>query len=256
MDDLLSATYQVQLSECNPTQLTEQTDIAKSVTFQTMTTYYSDSTASDSTYALGQLSKSDSTHVSVGTQYSLITTPYDRVTSLSGGTSSRGLIQHEGNGHSHDASTSGGVSRSEPVHKTLIHFHDKIVTAFSTDILSISEELVANEFVPVELSEKMINPSSTSKEKAIILLNAVINKIKIAPKQFPKLMKVFSGHTCTKEVVEQMSSHASQENDDAQDKMKVVFPGQNYAISEGHMNTGLMDLSSEPMDQKMRAETY
>ena len=53
---------------------------------------------------------------------------------------------------------------SEPTFKAIIHCHDKLVTALSTDILSISGILLANEFIPSEVSSRMLLPNLISQE--------------------------------------------------------------------------------------------
>ena len=71
---------------------------------------------------------------------------------------------------------------SEPPYKAIIHCHDKLVMALSNDLLSISGILLANEFISSQVSSKMLLPTLISQEKATILVNAVVNKIKVAPK--------------------------------------------------------------------------
>ena len=84
-----------------------------------------------------------------------------------------------------NASSSTSVDASlEPAYKAIIHCSDKLVTALSTDILSISGVLVAKEFIPAESSSKMLLPNLTPQEKATILVIAITEKIKLVPNRF------------------------------------------------------------------------
>ena len=63
-----------------------------------------------------------------------------------------------------DITAKGGASivvSSEPAYKAMIHCHDKLVTALSTDIITISGVLLAKEFIPSEISNKMLLPNFT-----------------------------------------------------------------------------------------------
>ena len=254
LDSLLKTT-QAKPSECKPVSQTKETGHTKASELTS-----TDSTVPDSTHSHGQLSKGDNSHTSDGTHLSrsinksTSTAPCDSGTSIAGDTSRREFNQREDHGYSYDMSTNDSASfdsSSEPVYKTLIRCHDKLVMALSTDILTISEVLVANEFVPAELSGKMVIPSSTPQEKAIILVNAVIDKIKIAPKRFQELMKIFSEHTCTKDIAEQVSSHISCKQDaeddsaDCDTKVYVISRNQQYAVIEGHMYTAWVTLAPD-----------
>ena len=109
-----------------------------------------------------------------------------------------------------DAGISASVDlslSSESEYNAMIHCHDKLVTALSTDILSMSGILVANEFVPTEISSRMLLPTLTPQEKATSLVIAITEKIKLAPDRFQELINIFSEQSCTKDVVTQLSSH-------------------------------------------------
>ena len=81
----------------------------------------------------------------------------------------------------HGPPMAAGDSSSEPAYKAMIHSHDKLVIALSTDILTISGVLLAKEFIPAEISSKMLLPNFTAQEKATIVVNAVTDKIKNCP---------------------------------------------------------------------------
>ena len=58
---------------------------------------------------------------------------------------------------------------------------------------------------------KMLIVSYTPKEKAAILIEAVKNKIELAPSEFDNLLDILSKVTCGKEVVETLrSTHQSE----------------------------------------------
>ena len=174
------------------------------------------SIALDSIHASGQISIGNSTGCtlhSLSMNKSSPIVPCDDVTleSIPDDSSDRVLSQHEDD----YSSTNDSPFNSERI---LTRCHDKLVLAFSTDVINISEVLVARELIPVEMSEKMINPTIISKEKAILLVNALIDKIKVAPLRFQEMIDIFSQHNCTKEIVEQVSSHVSGETDTIQNK--------------------------------------
>ena len=232
----------------------------------------SSDTSSDSTHSLGQQSKDDSiqemdsTHHSRLIDKSTSTVPCDSGTSIIY-SMHKDLHQSEGHTDSHDASTGESeTSRThhpmsmtstpvdvslEPAYKAIIHCHDKLVTALSTDILSISGVLVAKEFVPAELSCKMLLPNLTPQEKATSLVIAIKEKIKLAPSRFQELIKIFSEQICTKDIVKSLSFHDSCEqdvDDNPQDcNMEVVSHSQQYAVCEGRMYTAWVDL--KPADK-------
>ena len=98
----------------------------------------------------------------------------------------------------HDPTSATSVDESpEPTYKAMIHCHDKLVTA---DYLTISGVLLSREFIPEEIHNKMLGTNFTSQEKATIVVNTVTDKIKIAPKQFDELIKIFSEQMCTKDI--------------------------------------------------------
>ena len=139
----------------------------------------------------------------------------------------------------------------EPAYKAIIRCHDKLVTALSTDILSISGILVAKEFVPAELSSKILLPNLTAQEKATILVIAITEKIKLVPNRFQELIQIISEQSCTKDIVKSLSFHDSCEldvDDDTQDCNTEVFShSQQYAVCEGRMYTAWVDL--KPADK-------
>ena len=217
----------------------------------------SSDTSSDSTHSLGQQSKDDSIQEMDSTHHSRL---IDKSTSTV-------PCESEGYTDSHDASTGESETSQmhhpmsmtstpvdvslEPAYKAIIHCYDKLVTALSTDILTISGVLVAKEFVPAELSCNMLLPNLTPQEKATSLVIAIKEKIKLAPSRFQELIKIFSEQTCTKDIVKSLSFHDSCEqdvDDNPQDcNTEVVSHSQQYAVCEGRMYTAWVDL--KPADK-------
>ena len=176
-----------------------------------------------------------------------------------GGTISRELNQSKIHMQSSDTSTKDQVqdpitsasvdSSSERAYKTIVRSHDKLVTALSNDIITMSGILLAKEFISAEISSKMLLPNYIPQEKATILVNAVIDKIKIAPNRFDELIKIFSEQTCTKDVISSLASqvrhvHEQGDEDDTQDcGTEVISNGQQYTVCEGHMYTAWVSLN-------------
>ena len=136
----------------------------------------------------------------------------------------------------------------EPAYKAIIRSHDKLVTALSTDILTISNIMFAKEFIPDETFKKMLLPTFSQQEKATILVIAITEKIKLVPNRFQELIKIFSEQTCTKDVVNSLSSHVSSQQiteDKGQDKAEMIATSEQYAVCEGHMYTAWGTLSTD-----------
>ena len=138
---------------------------------------------------------------------------------------------------------------SVDAYKAIIRCHDDLVTAISTDILTISGILVAKEFIPAESSSKMLLPNLTPQEKATSLVIAITKKIKLVPNRFQELIKIFSEQTCTKDIVNSLQSHLSCKQDTEEDindsdtKVQVISSSQQYAVYESHMSTACVNLN-------------
>jgi hypothetical protein len=135
-------------------------------------------------------------------------------------------------------------------HEAMIHCHDKLVTALSTDILTISGILLAKEFISEEIQRKMLIHALTPEERAADLVGAIRAKIKLVPSRFQELMKIFSEHTCTKDVVPLLASHNHREQiikDRRQDTDigVIVSSDQQFAVCEGHMYTSWASLDED-----------
>ena len=89
---------------------------------------------------------------------------------------------------------------------TILTYQDKLINALSADTLNVTDVLREHDFISDEVSGKILRPSSTAQEKATILVNAVKEKIKTAPKRFPELLRVLSEQMSTKDVAEMLQS--------------------------------------------------
>ena len=240
MDDLLKTTSQANQIEETGTKPSKSLNVS------------SDTTTPDSTHSPKQ-SQGDSPHISDNTHHSRLmdkstsTAPHDSETSSQELNQSKvqniTLPSHASTRDSQmlEPMTSIAVdTSSESAYKTMIHCHDKLVTALSSDILSISGILVANEFIPPGVSSKMLLPTLTPQEKATSLVIAITEKIKLAPDRFQELIKILSEQICSKDIVPSLSSHVSYEEiieDTNKDIGVIVSTDQKYAICEGHMYT-------------------
>ena len=111
--------------------------------------------------------------------------------------------------HGDDGSTQSQPKATVPENKesqTILTYQDQLVNAISPHNFSIAGVLRECEFISDEDFGKMLHPSSTPQEKAIIQVNAVREKIKGTPKRFPELIRVFSEQVSTKNVAGMLQS--------------------------------------------------
>ena len=94
---------------------------------------------------------------------------------------------------------------SPEVNSILVRTHD-LMTALSNEPLSVAGILLSKGFISSEVMSKMLVVSYTPIEKATILIEAVRNKIELAPIKFTELLEILSNQTCTEEVVESLRS--------------------------------------------------
>ena len=137
---------------------------------------------------------------------------------------------------------------SESAYKAIIRCHDKLVTALSTEILSISGILLAKEFISEETHSKMLLATSTPKKKATDLVIAITEKIKLLPNRFQELISVFSEQNFTKDIVPSLSSHVKHKQvaaDRNMDVKVIVSTDQQRAVCEGHMYTAWATLDQD-----------
>ena len=159
------------------------------------------------------------------------------------------LTTSEGTSAVTNTNSSASVELSlEPTYKAIVHCHDKLVTALSTDILSISNILFAKEFIPDEMFKKMLLPTLSQQERATILVIAITEKIKLVPNRFQELIKIFSEQTCTKDIVTSLTSHIRCQEiaeDKRHENVEVIATSQQYAVCEGHMYTAWVTLDPD-----------
>jgi hypothetical protein len=72
--------------------------------------------------------------------------------------------------------------------------------------LGVAGILLGKGFISGEIMSKVLIISYTPTEKAAILIEAVRNKIELAPSKFTELLGVLSEVACAKEVVERLHS--------------------------------------------------
>ena len=88
--------------------------------------------------------------------------------------------------------------------QTILTYQDQLITVISAHTLSIAGVLRENDFISDEVFGKILRPSSTPQEKATILVSAIREKVKIAPRRFPELVRVFSEQVSTKDIAEML----------------------------------------------------
>lgn len=89
---------------------------------------------------------------------------------------------------------------SPEVRSILIRTHDLMI-ALSNEPVGVAGMLLSKGFIPAEIMSKMLVVSYTPTEKATILIEAVRNKLELAPSKFPELLEILSELTCAKEIV-------------------------------------------------------
>ena len=70
---------------------------------------------------------------------------------------------------------------SKHAYEIMIHCHKKLVTALSTDVLSISGILLERKFISESVYNRMRLPTITEEERASDLVMSITKKIQLAP---------------------------------------------------------------------------
>ena len=114
-------------------------------------------------------------------------------------------------GHEDDGSTESHTQQSAKStvsenneSQTILIYQDQLIGAISPDTIRITEILREYDFISDEIFGKLSCPSSTPQEKATIVVNAMREKIRTAPKRFPELIRVFSEQASTKDIAEML----------------------------------------------------
>jgi hypothetical protein len=94
---------------------------------------------------------------------------------------------------------------SPEVNAITILTHD-LMLALSNESVGVAGILLSKGFISREIMSKVLLISYTPAEKAAILIEAVTNKIELAPSKFTEFLKILSEVACSKEVVESLRS--------------------------------------------------
>ena len=127
---------------------------------------------------------------------------------------------------------------SPEVKSILVQTHDLMI-ALSNEPLGVAGILLGKGFISDEIMSKMLVVSYTPKEKATILIEAVRNKVELAPSKFPELLDILSEVTC-EEVVESLRSTY-------QSELISVVHDQSRLISFGPVDYWDKTLGSRPL---------
>ena len=98
------------------------------------------------------------------------------------------------------------ASNPSPEVRSIVIQTPDLMIALSNEPLSVAGILLGKGFISSEIMSKMLVISYTPREKATILIEAVRNKVELAPSKFPELLEILSEVTCAKEVVESLRS--------------------------------------------------
>ena len=88
-----------------------------------------------------------------------------------------------------------------------------LMTALSNELLGVAGLLLSKGFISEDIMSKMLVLAYTPKEKATVLIEAVRNKIELAPSKFDQLLEILSEFTCIEEIVESLRSTYQSELD-------------------------------------------
>ena len=94
---------------------------------------------------------------------------------------------------------------SPEVRSIVVQTHDLMV-ALSNEPLGVAGILLGKGFISSEIMSKMLVVSYTPTEKATVLIEAVRNKVELAPSRFTEFLEILSEVTCAKDVVESLRS--------------------------------------------------
>ena len=96
------------------------------------------------------------------------------------------------------------VSNSSPeLNAITIRTHD-LMLALSNEPVGVAGTLLGKGFISNEVMSKMLDVAYTPTEKATILIEAVRNKIELAPSKFMELLDILSEVVCAKDIVESL----------------------------------------------------
>ena len=91
-------------------------------------------------------------------------------------------------------------NRSPEVNAITTHTHPPML-ALSNEPMTVAGILLGKGFISEEIMSKVLVVSYTLREKATILIEAVRNKIELAPSKFTELLEILSEVMCAKELL-------------------------------------------------------
>ena len=98
------------------------------------------------------------------------------------------------------------ASTPSPEVKSIMIQTPDLTTALANEPLDVAGILLSKGFISGEIMSKMPVVSYTPTEKATILIEAVRNKVELAPSKFTEFLEILSEVACAKEVVESLRS--------------------------------------------------
>ena len=111
-------------------------------------------------------------------------------------------------GNSTVSSAGLSSSSSEEPYQVMLRYNDKLITALSLDPQGISRIILAKGLI-LEHTEAQMQQSSTSCEKATILVSTVRQVVKISPKQFYVFLDILSQQAWMKDTTEELRFYIS-----------------------------------------------
>ena len=89
----------------------------------------------------------------------------------------------------------------ENPHRVMLRCHDKLVTALSLDPQGIAGVLLAKGLIP-ENTEAEMRQCTIPREKAVILITTLRNRIEVSPKRFYEFLDILSKQEWSKDIIE------------------------------------------------------
>lgn len=102
---------------------------------------------------------------------------------------------------------------ASPEVRSILILTPELTIALSNELLGMAGSLLSKGFISGDIMSKMLVLAYTPKERATILVEAVRNKIELAPSKFDQLLEILSEFTCIEEVVESLRSTYQSELD-------------------------------------------
>lgn len=105
------------------------------------------------------------------------------------------------------------LKMASPEVRSILILTPELTIALSNELLGMAGSLLSKGFISGDIMSKMLVLAYTPKERATILVEAVRNKIELAPSKFDQLLEILSEFTCIEEVVESLRSTYQSELD-------------------------------------------